>query len=165
MKAVVVYETLWGNTASVAKAIAEGLGSGTKALNTTEAEKIKTADYDLIVAGAPVLAFNLPTETIRESIKANPGKAPKPADFSNPSLRSWLDKLPKGNGKCAAFETRIWWSPGGSIPGIFRRLRRAGHSPLGKGKKFIIQGSYGPMREGELEKAKEWGAELASKIQ
>jgi flavodoxin len=28
MKAVVVYESLWGNTAAVARAIAEGMGLG-----------------------------------------------------------------------------------------------------------------------------------------
>ena len=37
MKAVVVYESLWGNTAAIARAIAAGLGPEAKALSTAEA--------------------------------------------------------------------------------------------------------------------------------
>ena len=37
MKAIVVYESYWGNTASVARAIAEGIGAGAQALTTTDA--------------------------------------------------------------------------------------------------------------------------------
>jgi flavodoxin len=36
MKAIVVYESLWGSTAAVARAIADGLGSGARALSTAE---------------------------------------------------------------------------------------------------------------------------------
>jgi flavodoxin len=49
MKAVVVYESLWGNTASIARAIAEGIGGGTKALSTAEATPETCAGADLIV--------------------------------------------------------------------------------------------------------------------
>jgi hypothetical protein len=91
---------------------------------------------------------------------ANPGKAPAAPDLSHPSMRSWLDALPKGHGRSAAFETRIWWSPGGATPGIIRGLERAGYRPLGKGKRFIVTGTYGPLRDGELERARLWGAEL-----
>ena len=37
MKAVVVYESLWGNTAAVARAIAAGIGPDARALSTSEA--------------------------------------------------------------------------------------------------------------------------------
>ncbi|MGE5590528.1 MAG: hypothetical protein ACM3ZA_07915 [Bacillota bacterium] len=37
MKAVVVYESHWGNTAAVARAIAAGMGPGAQALSTAEA--------------------------------------------------------------------------------------------------------------------------------
>jgi hypothetical protein len=161
MQAVVVYESLWGNTAAVARAIAEGIGPEARAISTTEASGAAIADADLIVAGAPVLAFSLPSGKIRESIRANPGKAPAPPDLSHPSLRSWLDALPKGHGRSAAFETRIWWSPGGATPAILRGLESAGYRPVGKGQRFIVTGRYGPLRDGELERARLWGAELA----
>ncbi|MFH1736305.1 MAG: flavodoxin domain-containing protein [Actinomycetota bacterium] len=62
MKAVVVYESRWGNTAAVAKVIAEGIGPEARAMTTDEATSEAIADVDLIVAGAPILGFALPTE-------------------------------------------------------------------------------------------------------
>jgi hypothetical protein len=64
-------------------------------------------------------------------------------------------------GAAPAFETRIWWSPGGATGHILRGLAGAGYQPLGKGQRFIVRGKYGPLRDGELERAKAWGAELA----
>ncbi|HEY5119653.1 MAG TPA: hypothetical protein VII90_09365, partial [Anaerolineales bacterium] len=68
MKAIVVYESLWGNTAAVARAIAEGLGSGAKALSTAEASAAALAGADLIVAGAPVLGFRVPSAQMLQMI-------------------------------------------------------------------------------------------------
>ena len=96
MKAVVVYESLWGNTAAVARAIAEGLGPGARALTTAEADEAALAGVDLIVAGAPVLGFKLSSEKMRAGVRANPGKAPAPPDLSHPPLRARLDALPPG---------------------------------------------------------------------
>ena len=68
MTAVVVYESLWGNTAAIARAIAEGIGPTARALATDQASADVLADADLVVAGAPVLAFSLPSDMIRNSI-------------------------------------------------------------------------------------------------
>jgi len=164
MKAIVVYESLWGNTAAIARAIAEGIGADAQALSTAEATATAIADADLIVAGAPVLAFSLPTDMMRENLRANPGKAPTPPDLSHPSMRSWLKALPEGHGGSAAFETRIWWSPAGSVGAITRGLRRKGYGPVSKARRFVVTGAYGPLREGELERARLWGAELVKAV-
>lgn len=161
MKALVVYESLWGNTAAVAHAIAEGIGPEAKALSTGEATGAVIADVDLIVAGAPVIGFRLPNEDVRRNIVTSEARAPTPPDLSHPSMRSWLETLPYGHGQSAAFETRIWWSPGGSTGAIERGLREAGYTPIAKAQRFVVQGKYGPLRDGELENARQWGAELA----
>jgi hypothetical protein len=161
MNAIVVYESLWGNTAAVARAIAEGLGPEARALSTAEATAEAVAGADLIVAGAPVHAFNLPTEQGRENLHKNPGKAPQPPDLSHPSLRSWLDGLAPGHACSAAFDTRLKWSFGGAAAKIDRRLQRAGYRSICKPTPFIVKGGYGPLREGELERARQWGAWLA----
>jgi hypothetical protein len=161
MKAIVVYESYWGNTAAVARAIAEGLGPDARALSTTEATGAIIADADLIVAGSPVIAFSLPTEKMRESLRANPGKAPAPPDLSHPSLRSWLDGLAKGHGRAAAFETRVRLSPGGATSAIVRGLENAGFSPVAEAQRFIVKGKFGPLRDGELDRARQWGSDLA----
>ncbi|MCK7476747.1 MAG: hypothetical protein M0C28_03705 [Candidatus Moduliflexus flocculans] len=96
MKAIVVYESYWGNTASVAQAIAEGIGPEAKAMPTDQAVGDALVGIDLIVAGSPIIAFSLPSEKTRNDMLAKPDKkAPSPADLSHPSMRSWLVSLPK----------------------------------------------------------------------
>jgi hypothetical protein len=76
-------------------------------------------------------------------------------------MRSWLAALPRGNAVAAAFETRIWWSPGGATGAILAGLANAGYRTIGKGQRFIVSGTYGPLREGEIERARRWGMDLA----
>jgi len=130
MRAVVVYESLWGNTAAIARAIAEGIGPTAQALSTAEASVAAVADVDLIVAGAPVLGFRLPTDAMRQSVLTSERNAPLAPDLSHPSMRSWLETLPGGQGRSAAFETQIWWSPGGATGAIADKLAQAGYPPL-----------------------------------
>jgi hypothetical protein len=162
MHAVVVYESLWGNTAAVARAIADGLGHGTRAVPTDEATDAILSDADLIVAGAPVIAFGLASDRSRAGIARGEADAPSPPDVSHPSLRTWLAELPAGHGVGAAFETRIWWSPRGATGTIESGLRRAGYATIAKAGKFVVDGKYGPLRDGELERARQWGEELAA---
>lgn len=161
MKALVVFESHWGNTALVAKAIAEGIGSQARAISTAEASSVALQGVDLLVVGAPLMGFSLPTESMIKSLDNTMDRNAPPPDLSHPSVRSWLASLPKGNGHSAAFETRIWWSPGSAAKTIESELEKAGYRRLAEPHRFIVQGKYGPMRAGELEKAKQWGIELA----
>jgi len=160
MHAVVVYESVWGNTAAIAQAIAEGLGPEVRAYPNDDVPDDELSSADLIVAGAPVFAFGLPTQGIRDRILVDEADALTPPDLSHPSLRSWLDGLPVGRGRSAAFETRIWWSPRGATGSIEKRLARLGYPPVAKAEKFVVRDKYGPLREGELERARTWGREL-----
>jgi hypothetical protein len=161
MRAVVVYESLFGNTAAVARAIAEGIGSDTQALTTDQATDAVIAGAEVIVAGAPVIAFGLASDQTREGIGRGEKDPDHPADVAHPSLRSWLESLPAGAGSAAAFETRLWWSPRGVTGTIEHGLRAAGYRIVGKAQKFVVDGSHGPLREGELDRAREWGRRLA----
>jgi flavodoxin len=160
VKAFVVYESFWGNTAAVAQAIAAGIGPNTPALPTGAATPETIAGADLIVVGSPVLGFRMPTEKMRDSIRVKPG-APHPPDLSQPSLASWLEGLGKGQGAAAAFDTRIRGPFGSAAPAILKALEKAGYRGLAKPRGFIVTGTYGPMRDGELEEARRWGEELA----
>jgi hypothetical protein len=164
MNAVVVYESHWGNTGAIARAIAEGLGHEARALTTDEASGPAIVDADVIVAGAPGIAFGLASDKSRADLVKDSSKAPSPPDLSHPSMRSWLDSLPSGEGRSAAFETRVWWSPRGATGAIERGLQGAGYRPLAKAGRFVVEGTYGPLREGELERAREWGADLAKSM-
>jgi len=169
MKVIVVYESLWGSTAAVARAIAEGFGPDARAMSTADASAEAVAGADLIIAGAPVHSLNLPSEQTREWARVGhmgPGGAPP--DLSHPMMRTWLENLPKGTGRAAAFDTRVKsWYGWGAAPKILARLRQVGYAPLARPRGFYVTGhpvlprTNGVLANGEVERARRWGAELA----
>jgi len=70
MKALVAFESQRGNAAAVA--VAEGLGPERRAFSAADAVGPALADADLIVAGSPVLAFELPAKKIHDSLRSIP---------------------------------------------------------------------------------------------
>src|SRR5680860_286991 len=94
MNALVVYESLWGNTAAIAHAIGEGIGEGTLVRHTGEIEPADAATAQLLVVGAPVHAFSLPSAATKKSVaerRLAPGDLEP--DLSQPPLKTWLDGL------------------------------------------------------------------------
>ena len=87
-----------------------------------------------------------------------------PGAADGPGLRDWLADLPQvANAQAAAFDTRAHGSPlltGAASHGIARRLRRHGYTLL-ETESFVVNGTEGPLAEGELERAREWGGRLA----
>jgi hypothetical protein len=167
MKAIVVYESLWGNTAAIARAIAEGLGDA-RALSTAEASHAAIAGADLIVAGAPVHSMSLPTDQSRELARTgNMGPGGAPPDLSHPKMRSWLEALPPGQAGAAAFDTRVnAWYGRGAASKILQGLQRAGYRPAAKACGFFVSGhrlkptTDGTLCDGEIERARQWGMAL-----
>ncbi len=169
MRAIVVYESLWGNTAAVAEAIAAGLGSGAVARCTSDATRDLLGGVDLVVAGAPVHMMALPKAKSRENARRR-GERPGvvPPDLSSLMMREWLALLKRGVGSAAAFDTRIASQRGGaSAARILRGLRRARYRAIAAPEHFFVERLPGPpgsgvkLAEGELERAREWGARLA----
>ena len=165
MRAIVVYESHWGNTEAVARAIGEGIGPDTAILTTDAATPAVLAEADLVVAGAPTMAFRLPTEAMLKHVADDP-KAPSPGDVSHPSLRAWLDELPGEPVRpLAPLRGRVRdRAPlvAGRRQGHDRhRAQATGLPRAAKPMRFFVEGSYGPLRDGELERARAWGAALA----
>ncbi len=164
MLAVIVYELFWGNTAAVARAIAEGIGPQATVMTTEEATPEVISSADLVVVGAPVLGFRLATDAVRAGL-AGESDAPAPADTAHRSMRAWLDALPESHAAMAAFETRFRFSPGGATGTIVNEMKSAGYRPIAKEHKFLVTGKFGPLKPGELERARQWGAELVTAAQ
>lgn len=160
MRALVVYESLWGNTAAVARAIAEGIGPDAQAVHTGDVSAEQVRGAELLVAGGPVFAFHLSDDRSRHDIGTSiePG-APAP-DLSHPSLRSWLAGLPAGSGHCAAFDTQVRGPFGNGAPTIAKALQAKGYVLVGRPQGFYVEGRYGPLRPAELERARLWGESL-----
>lgn len=160
MNAIVVYESFWGNTAQVARAIAEGIGPDARSLNTDEATAATVAAAELVVVGAPIIGFSLVQESGRQQL-ANEAGAPSRANLSHRSMRSWLESVPKSAGRFAVFETGLGWSPSAAHKAMTKALQGAGFAEAAKKERFLVTGRFGPMKDGELERARAWGASLA----
>ena len=120
MKAVVVYESLWGNTAAVARAVAEGIGEGAVALPTKEAGADVVAGADLMVPGGPVFAFHLSSERSRHDIAEHPEPGAPEPDLTGPSIREWIDGLPAGSAAPPSANRMGLRSAGSGGPGTAR---------------------------------------------
>lgn len=166
MRAVVVYESIYGNSRAIAEAIAEGLG-GVQVLPVHEAAELEL-DVELMVVGGPTHMHGLTTVRSRQAaVQAAQDAAVEPAAVKEPGLRGWLRDLERGEGAyAAAFDTRIDRSPvltGVAARGIARRLRRHGYELLGI-ESFLVKDSEGPLAQGEVDRARAWGAELARSL-
>ena len=62
-------------------------------------------------------------------------------DLSHPSLRSWLDALPAGGGRSAAFDTQVSGPFGKGAPTIAEALEGKGYARLAEPQGFVVKGS------------------------
>jgi Flavodoxin len=161
MKAVVLYESLFGNTEAVAKAIAEGLapfGQVTVA-QVGEAARALSADADLLVVGAPTHAHGMSKPASRRQPNAK---------VVATGIREWLEGLPQARGGAvAAFDTRFdkpRWLTGSAAVHIARRLRRTGYQVVVAPESFFVEHAGGPLCDGEAGRARRWGQRLAQTI-
>jgi Flavodoxin domain len=166
MTVLVVYESMYGNTRAIAEAVAEGLGD-VQVFPVARASE-RPEQPDLLVVGGPTRMHGLATSLSRrmsvEAAKEDGGVSLDPDAAAGPGLRRWLHELPKAAaGPAAAFDTRLDRSPtvaGSAARGIARRLRHRGYEVMGT-ESFLVEDAEGPLQEGEAERARAWGAELA----
>ena len=163
MRSLVVFESAYGNTEAIARAIAEGLSrhGDAEACTTDAADSARLADIDLLVVGAPTHAWSLPRKRTWASAKgANP--------LHEPLMRAWLRDLPIGVDRpSAAFSTRFdkpQILTGSASRGIARALRQQGWSRAATPVSFVVTGTEGPLRSGEVEQARSWGDALGRAV-
>jgi flavorubredoxin len=163
-RALVVYESMFGNTEAIAHAIAEGL-SPHVAVELVEVSAAPTTlrDVDLLVAGGPTHAFELSRRSTREAATE---QAPAGLVSSGNGLREWLDAVhdDAATTLTATFDTRVNRPrvAGSAASAASRRLRRIGFRRADGPKSFYVTGMIGPLVEGETERARRWGAQLGS---
>jgi hypothetical protein len=169
MKAVIVYESLYGNTHAVAEAVAEGLRERAE-VDISPVEDSPSAvveGADLLVVGGPTHVHGMSSRNTRKgAVDAAVKQHRQPPDVGGPALRDWFDAIGNAGGvPAAAFDTRLpppKLVTGSAARGIAKRLRRHGFEVLGE-ESFLVEHSEGPPVEGELERAREWGRTLVAR--
>jgi hypothetical protein len=165
MRSLVVYESWFGNTRRIAEEIAAALAQEGEVDLVTVDEPLPPLEVvDLLVVGAPTHIHGLSSKRSREGA-VDQGAAGEPGI----GVRGWIDSLPNGvrGPRVAAFDTRAnkpVLLVGSAARGISRRLRERGYLPAAKPQSFFVQGTPGPLEEGELERAADWGRTLGNEV-
>jgi flavodoxin len=151
MKALVIYDSFFGNTEQIAQAIGNALGSqedvGTFRVSDVKLEGL--TGLGLLIVGSPTRGFR-PTEAIVNFLKSIPANGLKGV-------------------KVAAFDTRIATSDIGSpllrlfvnkggyaAKPIADLLQKNGGELIIPPEGFYVKDREGPLKEGELERAADW---------
>ena len=143
-RAIVIYDTKFGNTEKIATALARGMekqGVRVDCVKTDEVDIDKLVEYDLLAIGGPTHAFSIskPMKAFLEKLKR--------VDF-------------KGK-KAFAFDTKYksWWA-GSAGKGIEKTLKRLGMSIVKPHASAIVTGSEGPLQDGMEEMFEQIGSEM-----
>jgi flavodoxin len=147
MKAIVLFDSKYGNTEKVAQAIAAGLREG--GVETVECRSLASSgeedfrDKDLWVLGTPTHYGTVP---FRFSVL----------------LKSAL-KEEHPNVKVAIFDTRMKDFPKGAVV-KFRKILEKRSKPVIAEESFLVDGMRGPLADGEEERAKVFGKRVAESL-
>jgi flavodoxin len=157
VKALVVYDSQWGNTEKIARAIGAALGAEPDVLvlpvGQATPERLTASGLDLLVVGSPTQGFR-PTKPVAELLKRLPeggldGVAAAAFDtrFKADEVESRLTRFVVRKGGYAA-------------PRIAEQLEEAGGTLAAPAEGFFVVDKEGPLREGELERATAWAEGL-----
>ena len=144
MNTLVIYDSLYGNTNTIAQTIADAIPGEVKMLHVKDVNVSELGGYDLLIVGAPT-------------------HGAKPSDAVSDMLQNIETSTLEGT-KVAAFDTRLTnkWILifGTAAPKIAKSLKNKGGTLVVEGEGFFVTGGEGPLQEGEIERAEAWAKEI-----
>jgi len=168
MRALVVYESMYGNTRAVASNVADGLRATHEVtlVFVAAATRELVAGADLLVVGGPTHMHGLSSAGSRriaaQAAAKEGSELSLDPDAGGPGLRDWLKGAGHGHALAAAFDTRFDGAPlttGRASRGICRLLDRHGYRVIAAPESFLID-RQNKLLDGELSRAHRWGAAL-----
>ena len=172
MRALVIYESMYGNTHAIAEAIARGLrpGNDVTVVPVAGATPELLDGAHLVVVGGPTHVHGMSRAATRKSAveqaHKHDGQPALDADVEGPGVRDWFGSLGRMNGMAAAFDTRLAGPAmftGSAAKGIAKLLERHGFTLIAEAESFLVT-SDNKLRAGEEDRAQNWGQTLAAKV-
>lgn len=157
MKTLLLFDSYFGNTELIARAIAKGFQTieNFEIKRTKDVHASELSLYDLLIVGSPTRGFR-PTDDVSKLIQE--------------TRKNALQKI-----KVATFDTRVDLASikskilrkvvhtgGYAAKPLSERLRKKGAIIIIEPKGFYVLDTEGPLKDGELEKAEEWGKTILS---
>ncbi len=173
MRALIVFESMYGNTHVVADRIAVGLRPAVDAtvVSVHDVTRALVAAADLLVVGGPTHVHSMTTTSSRESARTAAAKPGSELDFESdtegPCLRGWFQTVEVTSGTlAAAFDTRISGPAvltGRASKGIADRLVNHGCVLAEPAESFRVD-LHNHLLDGEADRAEQWGLSLAGRV-
>ena len=164
-RALIIVESCFGNTRTVAEAVAAGLIEGgveAQVVDVAQAPRALPENLDLLVLGAPTHNRGLPTVATRSKARAQAGSG-----ATSPGISEWLgDAEVPAALSVAAFDTVIskGWLSGSAAKAIAKALQRQQGRRTASVRSFVVAASKGPLAAGQESDARSWGRELAVSV-
>jgi flavodoxin len=148
MKAIVIFDSHYGNTKLVAATIANKLGDNVPHISVKDLKPSDIDEFDLLVVGSPIIGWK-PTEKITKFLIS--------LDSDNSA------KLKTMN--AAAFDTRVKTFIGGNAANkMAKTLQNFGAKLIVPPMGFYVKEKQAILLDGELEKAENWAKSITSKL-
>lgn len=170
MRALVVFESIFGNTRTVAEAIGAGLTQTHEVtvVSVGAATPEQVAEADLLAVGGPTHVHGLSSELSRRDVAeiaatSEDGLELDP-EYDLGDLRGWFVALPERRGLAAAFDTRVDGPvlfTGHACKGIGSRLARHGYTLVVEPESFLVDRQTHLLPD-EEERARLWGARVGA---
>ena len=159
MKAIVIYDSQFGNTEKIAQTIRDAL-SDTAETRLMRASSVAPRDLmaaDLLVIGSPTQRFH-PTEPVDRFLKGTSLRGMRAAAFDT---RFDMDDV---DSRALRLAVKVAGDSAYAAPRIAAVLEKAGATMVVAPEGFIVTDTEGPLREGELERAAEWARGLLTAL-
>lgn len=158
MRVTVVYESMFGCTEEIARAVTDGLAEAGAQVTCWDVREAPTPDpdLDLLVVAGPTHAFSMSRPASRESANE------QGAHWEGPGIREWIDSA-GSVGRFATIDTKVRRPrmPGSAGGAAERALKQHGGRAAVHHESFWVEGTPGPLLPGEADRARAWGRSLA----
>ena len=148
MKALIVYDSLYGNTEKIAKAIGGAITGDVRVLRIGEANPSELESIDFLVVGSPTQGFR-PTKLVQTFIESIPRDSLKGIDVA-----AFDTRMPAAD---VGMGLRLLMKMGGyAAPRMANALKKKGGNLAVPPEGFFVKDKEGPLKKGELERAVNW---------
>jgi flavodoxin len=154
---MVVYDSVFGNTEQVAQAIGRALGApeDTEVRRVAEVTAEQLTGLEVLIVGSPTRAFQ-PTPATKQFLKRIPAGGLKDVRVAAFDTRYSMEDT---DSAILRFMVKLF---GYAAKPIADRLKGKGGDLALPPEGFIVEGTEGPLRDGELERAGDWARRIAA---
>ena len=150
METLIVYDSVYGNTEKIAKAISDAIPGEVQMLRVGQVNVGDLETVDLLIIGSPTHG-SLPTEAVQGLIE----------NIGSPA---------RAGAKVATFDTRLTWGFlrrwGFAAPKMADTLKEKGWTLAVPPEGFFVKGlRKGPLKQGEADRAAGWAKEIVEGMQ